>query len=79
MDEGLMAEARAETMKQEREEVYEDLQYAASFHCLVEEWKGCEELTPKPMEKWTFVDCGSEEGGDEASDAMVCGSRWVSM
>ena len=31
MDEGFMAEARDDTMKQEREEVY-----AASFHCLVE-------------------------------------------
>ena len=39
MDEGFMAEARAETMQQEREEVYAALQYAASFHCLVEEWK----------------------------------------
>ena len=32
------------------------LQYAASFHCLVEEWKNCEELRPKPKEKWFFVD-----------------------
>ena len=37
MDEGFLAEARAETMKQEREEVYVARQYAASFHCLVEE------------------------------------------
>ena len=34
------------------EEVYAALQYAASFHCLVEEWKDCEELRPKPKEKW---------------------------
>ena len=27
-------------------------QYAASFHCLVEQWKDCEELRPKPKEKW---------------------------
>ena len=40
--------ARAETMQQEREEVYAALQYVASFHCLVEQWKDCEELTPKP-------------------------------
>ena len=46
LDEGFMAEARAETMRQEREEVYVALQYAASFHCLVEEWKDCEELKP---------------------------------
>ena len=51
LDERFMAEARAETIKQEREEVYAALQYAASFHCLVEEWKDCEELKPKPKEK----------------------------
>ena len=56
MDEGFMAEARAETLKQERKEV----RYAASFHCLVEEWKDCEELKPKQKEKWSFIDKGSE-------------------
>ena len=50
-DEGFVAEARAETVQQDREEVYAALQYAASFHCLVEEWKDCEELKPKPKEK----------------------------
>ena len=38
-----------------REEVYAALQYAASLHCLVEEWRGCEELEPNPKERWTFV------------------------
>ena len=34
---GFVAEVRADTVKQgEREEVYVALQYAASFHCLVE-------------------------------------------
>ena len=61
LDEGFMAEARAETMQQEREEVYAALQYAASFHFLVEQWKDCEELKPKPKEKWIFVDKKSEE------------------
>ena len=32
--------------------MYAALKYAASFHCLVEEWKDCEELKPKPEEKW---------------------------
>ena len=41
LDEGFMAEARAETMQQVREEVYAALQYAASFHCVVEKWKDC--------------------------------------
>ena len=32
MDEGFMAEARAKTLQQEREEVYAVWQYAVSFH-----------------------------------------------
>ena len=55
-----MAEAKAETMQQEREEVYAALQYAASFHCPAEQWKDCEELGPKPKEKWIVVDKKSE-------------------
>ena len=58
--EGFMAEARAKTMQQEREEVYAALQYAASFHGLVEQWKDCDELKPMPKEKWSFVDKRSE-------------------
>ena len=30
-------------------------------HCLAEQWKDCEELWPKPKEKWSFVDKKSEE------------------
>ena len=36
--------------------MYAAMQYAASFHCLVEERKDCEELKPKPKESglsWT--------------------------
>ena len=47
-------------MKQEREEVYVALQHAASFYCLVEEWTECEELKPKPEEKWIFVNTKSD-------------------
>ena len=54
LDEGFTAEARAKTMQQEREEVYSALQYAASFHCLLKEWKGCGELKPRPKEKYGF-------------------------
>ena len=60
-DEGYMAEAKTETMQQEREEVCAALQCAASFHCLVEHWKDCEELKPKPREKWIFTDQKREE------------------
>ena len=58
---GFMAKMRAKTVQQEREEVYAALQYAASFQCLVEEWKDCEEHKPKPEEKWNFVDQKREE------------------
>ena len=50
LDEGFMAETRAKTMQQEREEVHAVSQYAASL------WTDCEELKPKPKEKWSFVD-----------------------
>ena len=73
LDEGFMAEARAKTMQQEREEVYVALQYTASFYCLVEEWKDCGELRPKRKEKWSFVD--KQSGRNEASNRVECGSR----
>ena len=56
LDKGFMADVRAKTMQQEREEVYAAFQCAASFHCSVEEWKDCDELKPKPKEKGIFVD-----------------------
>ena len=77
LDEGFfLAEARAKTMQQEREDVYAALQHAASFHCSVEQWKDCDELKPKPKEKWFFVE---KNKGDKASNGMVCGSRQVSV
>ena len=57
-------------MEQEREEVCAALQHAASFHCLVEEWKDGDELKPKLKEEWTFV--GPEKTGDETSNRVVC-------
>ena len=66
LDGGFVAQARASTIQQEREAVYAALQYAASFHCLVESWKDCEELQHKSKEK--------EKGGKEASDGVVCHS-----
>ena len=68
LDDGFMAEARAKTVQLEREELYAALQYAASFHCLVEEWKDCEELKPKPKEKWIFVDKKIEEARHQTEE-----------
>ena len=59
-DEGFLAEARPKAMQQEREELYAALQYAASFHCWVEQRKDCGELRPKPREKRIFVDKSEE-------------------
>ena len=73
MDEASMAEVGAGTLKQEREEVYVALQYAASFHCLVEERKDCEELKPKRKEKWSFVDKKNE--GTKHRNRVVRRSR----
>ena len=68
LDEGYIAKAKSETMQQEREEVYAALQHAASFHCLIEQWKDCEELRPKPKEKWVFV--------EKKSDKMKHRTKW---
>ena len=48
-----MAQLRASTVQQVKVEVHAALQYAASFHCLVEEWKDCAEPEPK-LEKKSF-------------------------
>ena len=50
LDGGFMAQARASTIQPEREDVHG-----------MKEWKDCEELQPKPQEKWKFVDKGKEE------------------
>ena len=70
LDEGFVAEARAETVQQERKEVHTGLQRAASFHCSVEEWKDCEELKPKPKEKWIIVDQKKRGRNIERSDTL---------
>ena len=55
LDGGEMAQVRAITIQEESAEVSAALPYAASFHCLVEEWKDCEELQPKPKRKTFFL------------------------
>ena len=50
----LWPKMRAVIVKQEREAVYVALQDAASFHCLVEERKDCEE-TQGPSRKKSGV------------------------
>ena len=43
----------------------------------MEEWKDCEELKPKPKEKWSFVN--KRNAGNEASNRVAPGSEQVSM
>ena len=53
-----------------REDVFGALQYAASFHCLVEKWHDCEELKPKNQKRWTSVN-QSAEAKKKTSSRMV--------
>ena len=39
---------KSQSIQQKRQDVYAVLHHAASFQCLVEEWRGREELEPKP-------------------------------
>ena len=55
-DGGNMAQIGASSVQQRRREVYAALQYAARFHCLVEEWADCGELKPKPRDIWESVE-----------------------
>ena len=52
-----------------KEKCTKALQYAASFHCLVEEWKDCEGLKPKPKGKVGLR--ASEKRGSEASNGVL--------
>ena len=70
-DTGFMAEARPETMQQEMEELYAALQYAARFHCLVEEWTdrekswfGAESVRDMRGKEWTETDERLQAGAD---------------
>ena len=68
LDEGFMAQTRANTVQQEREEVYAALKCAAGFHCLVKERQDFEELKPQPKEQCT---CGQAKRGNTASNGTV--------
>ena len=56
--------------------MYIALQYAASFHCLAEDKKDCEEVKPKPKEKWVFVEKKIE---NTMHRTEWCGRKNVSM
>ena len=70
---GNLALITASVVQQEREIVCAALQYAASFFCLVESWRDCEELKANPEEKWMFVD--KKKGSNNAQHGEVRNSR----
>ena len=77
LDEGFMAETREDSQQErEREDMFAALQCAASLHCLVEKWKDCEELKPKPKERLIFVD---KKRGNRAPHGVVCKYQQLSM
>ena len=55
-----MVQVRAIPIQQEREDVHVAVQYAAGFHCLVEEWNQNKKKSGFVNKKW---------GSREASDA----------
>ena len=86
MDEGFVAEARAKTMQQEREEVYAAMQCAASFHCLVEDGKTVQKSSHSQKKSGPFVDKKREETRHRtewcaAVRCMRCGrgSKYMNM
>ena len=66
---GEVEQLRASTVHQVKVEVHAALQYAASSHCLVEEWKDFAELEPKPKEMSFSVHPKGDQG---ASRGVVC-------
>ena len=68
LDGGDVAQVRAVTIQQEREEVYAAFQHTAGFHCPVQRKDG-EELRPKPNEKWFFVNKKGKQRSIERSGA----------
>ena len=70
LDEGRVTEARAKTVQEERQEVHAALQYAASFHCLVEEWKDCERAQAEAKRKVDFRE--QEKEGTKHRTEVVC-------
>ena len=64
------------TVKRQCSSVVRSFAVYSQLSLSVEEWKDCEELKPKPKDKWTFVD---KKKGDEASDGVVRGNQQVSV
>ena len=74
-DGGKMAQIRGEHHSAEMKKVYAAFQYAASFHWLVEEWRDCEEVEPKPKDKWIFVD-NNEKAKTHRTEWCAAASRY---
>ena len=77
LDERFMAQAKQKLCSRKERMCMQHCSMRASFHCLVEEWKDCEENQAKDERKVGFR--GKEEREYEASNRVACGSRQVSV
>ena len=68
-----MAQIRASTVQWRGEEVHAALQNSSSSHCLVKEWKDCEELKPRTQKK--VVSRGQTVEAVKTSDGVA----WVTV
>ena len=75
LDEGFMARQEQRQLSRSEKRCTQFCSVRPVFHCLVEEWKDCEELKPQPKERLAFV----EKRGSKASNGMVCTCQQVSM
>ena len=81
LDRGDVAQVKAITIQQQREEVYAALRCAARFHCLVVPRSGgrLEGLCRASTQAKRKVVLREQGGGKEASNAAVCDSEQVSV
>ena len=60
----IVSHTATDTNRKRERECSRGITYAASFHCLVEEWRECEELKPRTSTMATFF-------GREALDGQI--------
>ena len=70
LDEGFMAEARAKTVQQEREEVYAAFAVCSQLSLFAGRMEGLCRAQAKSQKKSGFS--WTRNGGDEASNGVVC-------
>ena len=54
-------------------EVFDALQFAATFHCQVDYWHTCDEDNPKTKERWTPLDPNRKKVKHQADGVRLPG------